>query len=76
MNKIKPEDARYIKLGSEGRFEESCIEQMQTIRLGYRNVPHDWCLQGDWDAVRRWWIVFGKVKVYHLAVKNVTTLDK
>jgi hypothetical protein len=56
MNKIKPEDARYIKLGSEGRFEESCIEQTQTIRLDYRTVAHDWCLQGDWDAVRRWWI--------------------
>jgi hypothetical protein len=56
MIKIKPEDARYIKLGRRGIFEQACIEQSNSIRLSYSTVPHDMCLAKDWEGVRQWFI--------------------
>jgi hypothetical protein len=56
MNKIKPQTARYIKLGKGGMFEQVCIEQNNTIRLSYHTVPHHLCLAGNWDAVYRYFI--------------------
>jgi hypothetical protein len=49
---IKPSMALYIKLGRGGRWESDCIKRDQTLRLGYREVSHDLCLQGRWDKVR------------------------
>ena len=40
---------RYIKLGKKGEFEEQCIAE-GTVRLDYRDVPHEICARGDWDA--------------------------
>lgn len=56
MEKIHPSDARYIKLGLGGIFEQECIRQRRTIRLDYRGVPHDLCAAQDWEGVRQWFI--------------------
>lgn len=56
MENIQPRDARYIKLGLGGNFEKECIEHRGTIRLSYRDVPHDLCAAQDWEGVRQWFI--------------------
>ena len=47
---------RYIKLGDGGWWEKSCIEEDNTLRLGYESPLHDACLKGDWDSVRSFWL--------------------
>ncbi len=48
---IKPSSALYIKLGRGGNWEKECIENNQTLRLGYIEVSHELCLQGKWEDV-------------------------
>lgn len=47
---------RYIKLGNGGKWESSCIEQEQTLRLGYESPYHQESLKGDWDSVFDYWL--------------------
>lgn len=49
-SKISPSRVVYIKLGDKGRWEEECISR-GILRLGYRETPHDLCLEGQWSAV-------------------------
>jgi hypothetical protein len=51
MKKIKPDEVLYIKLGRSGSWEEDCITN-GTLRLGYRETPHELCLAKQWDAVQ------------------------
>jgi len=51
MNKIKPQRVLFIKLGREGGFEKECIEEKNYLRLGYNEIDHDLCTNGDWDKV-------------------------
>ena len=44
---------RYIKLGNGGKWESSCIEQEQTLRLGYESPYHQESLSGDGILVLR-----------------------
>ncbi|MCH8493431.1 MAG: hypothetical protein LAT53_09390 [Idiomarina sp.] len=46
----------YIKLGDGGRWERYCIEEQQTLRLGYESPHHQESLSGDWDIVRSFWL--------------------
>lgn len=48
----------YIKLGVGGCWEEECIKgKYPTIRLWYKQAPHEQCLKarksGDWDPILR-----------------------
>ena len=52
MTPIDPREIRYIKLGAGGRWAAACRERGE-IAFGYRLVPHEICLAGDWDAVAR-----------------------
>jgi len=47
---------RYIKLGDGGKWERYCIEEQQTLRLGYESPHHQESLSGDWDTVRGFWL--------------------
>ncbi len=47
---------RFIKLGNGGGWEMSCIENDNTIRLGYKSHLHEECLNGNWDSVRKFWL--------------------
>lgn len=49
---INPKLAYYIKLGRGGDWERECVEEKQTLRLGYREIPDDLCRQGKWDEVQ------------------------
>jgi hypothetical protein len=51
MTKITANRVLFIKLGQGGRFEIDCIEDSQTLRIGYRKVDHKLCLDGMWDKV-------------------------
>lgn len=53
MKPIKADKSLYIKMGQGGMWEEECLKQNQTLRLGYQQIPHDLCLQGQWDEVRK-----------------------
>jgi len=48
---IHPKSALYIKLGEGGKWERECIQENQTLRLGYEQVDHSPCCQGKWDEV-------------------------
>jgi hypothetical protein len=47
----------YIKLGEGGIWETQCLEE-GTLRLGYRELPHNLCEEGRWTeavtAARTW----------------------
>ncbi|OBT13451.1 hypothetical protein A9264_07235 [Vibrio sp. UCD-FRSSP16_10] len=47
---------RYIKLGDSGKWEKSCLENDQVVRLGYSSPFHKESLNGEWDAVRNFWL--------------------
>ena len=47
MALIEPETFRFIKLGSKGTWEKSCIEEEGTIRLGYESPLHENSMAGD-----------------------------
>lgn len=49
-------EIRYIKLGDGGKWERYCIEQQQTLRLGYESPHHQASLNGEWDTVRNFWV--------------------
>jgi hypothetical protein len=51
MTKIQANKVLFIKLGHGGIFEKECIEESQTLRLGYREVDHQLCISGSWQKV-------------------------
>lgn len=50
--KINPGSALYIKLGRGGKYEQECIEVNHILWLGYREVPHQLCLGGEWEEAK------------------------
>jgi hypothetical protein len=52
MGRIEPKGIRYIKLGAGGCWAARCFEQAE-IAFGYPLVPHEPCVNADWDAVTR-----------------------
>jgi hypothetical protein len=52
---IAPEKIRFIKLGKNGEWEDSCISD-NTIRLGYQSPHHNECVNGNWDSVQQYWL--------------------
>jgi hypothetical protein len=51
MKKINPSDVKYIKLGRKGRWEEDCIENSNTLKLGFDSADHSLCKKGKWQAI-------------------------
>jgi hypothetical protein len=43
-------EGRYIKLGIKGEWEDACLAD-GNMRIGYRQISHELCVSGDWDAV-------------------------
>jgi len=55
--KIAPEEVRFIKLGSGGDWEHSCIDTAHpTIRLGFVNPYHKECLLRRWTRLKKFWL--------------------
>ena len=50
MNTIDPKEIRYIKLGAGGKWVQVSLDRSE-IHFSHREVPHDLCRRGDWDAV-------------------------
>lgn len=51
MKKIKAHKVLFIKLGQGGEYENDCIEKHNTLRLGYKGVDHQICINQQWDKV-------------------------
>ena len=62
MKMLNISNAFYIKLGAGGAKEEDCLLKSQTIRLGFDEVNHSACLNGDWERVRTDLRDMGKTK--------------
>lgn len=56
MEKINAKKVLFIKLGHGGEFEEDCILKDQTLRLSYKNVDHELCVQERWDLVHKYFL--------------------
>lgn len=50
MKTIKASEALFIKLGASGAWDRECFKE-GTLRLGYRQIPHKLCADGQWDQV-------------------------
>ncbi len=59
-NVVDAERVLFIKLGSGGEWERECLEQTQTLRLGFWEVPHDVYTVGNWVEAHRGFIRAGK----------------
>lgn len=64
MTKIKANKVLFIKLGQGGLYEKECIEQSQILRLGYIEVDHHLCLDGNWDKVHDYFTTEGNSKSF------------
>jgi hypothetical protein len=51
--------ALYIKLGESGSWEADCI-RAGTLRLGYRDLPHELCSAARWSEAEKRALVFSK----------------
>ncbi|MCB0747649.1 MAG: hypothetical protein KDC90_09310, partial [Ignavibacteriae bacterium] len=60
--KIKASSALFIKLGPKGSWEKKCIEEENTIRLGFHNPHHEDCLRSNWEKVEEYWSKHKKTK--------------
>lgn len=70
MKTIQPKSAYFIKLGSGGHWEQPCIENDQTIRLGFDKTNHQACLAGKWDKIRNDELNKGRAKRKATEVTN------
>lgn len=50
MTTVTASHLYYIKLGRGGDWESESLRD-GVLRFGYREVPHDLCARGDWEAV-------------------------
>ncbi len=50
MEPVTPDHIRYIKLGRGGRWAQRGLAHGE-VHFGYRMVPHEVCLDEDWEAV-------------------------
>ncbi len=64
MKEIKPAKVLFIKLGEEGKYEQSCIEKNQTLQLGYLEVDHNLCITGNWLDVHSYFTQVQKTKSF------------
>ncbi len=54
MPKLRATSAHFIKLGHGGEWETEAIAD-GVLRFGYRELPHDLCMAGDWAGAREAW---------------------
>ncbi|MFP9113126.1 hypothetical protein ACLI1A_04245 [Flavobacterium sp. RHBU_3] len=59
---IKPTKVLFIKLGEGGKYEKDCIENSQTLRLGYQESNHETCMANDWDSLHNYFQQLGHSK--------------
>ncbi|MEE4196567.1 MAG: hypothetical protein V2I54_02895 [Bacteroidales bacterium] len=64
MKEINPTKVLFIKLGEGGKFEKECLEKEQTLRLGYKEVNHDICINNEWDKVHKYFIEEEKARSF------------
>jgi hypothetical protein len=50
VEKINASRALFIKLGRQGKWENECLGN-GTMRVSYRDIPHELCESGKWDVV-------------------------
>lgn len=71
-------EVRFIKLGDSGKWEESCIENDNCIRLKYVIGKHKESLNGEWEKLREVWVneTEGTITRHINQIKDFYTLDE
>lgn len=64
MPKIKATKVLFIKLGEGGKYETTCIERDNTLRLGYGEVDHNLCIDKNWNKVHEYFTTEGNSKTF------------
>lgn len=64
MGKIEANKVLFIKLGQSGKYEKDCIENDDTLRLGYGEVDHQLCINKEWDKVHNYFTTQEKSKSF------------
>lgn len=54
MARLEATSTHYIKLGRGGEWAAQAIGE-GVLRFGYRELPHDLCVVGDWGRAREAW---------------------
>ena len=49
---FSPSKSYFIKLGSNGIWEQECIEKSNTIKVGFRGIDDHLCKENKWDEVK------------------------
>lgn len=47
----QPTNILFIKLGLQGSYEKECIEEKNTLKIGYEAIEHNLCINKEWDRV-------------------------
>ncbi len=62
MHRIKPSGVLFIKLGKKGHWEEDCLTNDQTLRLGFNQANYNDCRAGNWESVHNYYVSYYKKK--------------
>lgn len=65
-----PKNILFIKLGEKGTFEKECIEEKGIIKLDYREIDHDNCINSKWEKIEE------QVKTTYKTWPSATTSHK
>jgi hypothetical protein len=70
VESVQASEARHIKLGWHGMWAQKCIEETNTLRLGFQEEDHAACLAGKWDAIKRQFLIQGHGPSKATSMKN------
>ena len=73
--KIKATKILFIKLGQGGKYEKNCIENDNILRLDYREVDHQLCINMEWNKVHDYFTVQEKSKSF-VATSHTTQIKQ
>lgn len=54
--KINCQKIFYIKLGEGGNWEKKCLIENPSMKIGFRGVDHQDCLNGNWQKIRDYYL--------------------
>lgn len=63
MGKISAKNVLYIKLGRRGEWKKDCLYNNKgSLKIGFREVNHSDCLNGNWESISNCYLKEGKSK--------------
>jgi hypothetical protein len=56
MKKIEAKKVLFIKLGEGSKYAQDCIKKDHNLRLSYREVDHNLCVNQNWDEIHQYFM--------------------